>query len=244
MASDKVTRENDEIEIDLRAFFLRLKTKWLTCILGLLLGAVLALGYSIFLVNPEYQSTAMVYLRGNGSSSISFQDLQVGTQLTKDYEIIFKSRPVLESTIDELNLDMSTKELSNLISITNTEDTRILSITATADTPELAKDIANSIMDNGVQKVSEIDAQQPYVVETAIENAARVGMSRSRMTILGAVAGLVITLGYIFLRFVLSDNITSADDLENTLNVPVLAVVLDDPQMDFKKMAKNNKKGA
>ena len=69
-------------------------------------------------------------------------------------------------------------------------------------------------------------------------------MSRSRMTILGAVAGLVITLGYIFLRFVLSDNITSADDLENTLNVPVLAVVLDDPQMDFKKMAKNNKKGA
>ena len=242
MASDKVTRENDEI--DLRAFFLRLKTKWLTCILGLLLGAVLALGYSIFLVNPEYQSTAMVYLRGNGSSSISIQDLQVGTQLTKDYEIIFKSRPVLESTIDELNLDMSTKELGNLISITNTEDTRILSITATADTPELAKDIANSIMDNGVQKVSEIDAQQPYVVETAIENAARVGMSRSRMTILGAVAGLGITLGYIFLRFVLSDNITSADDLENTLNVPVLAVVLDDPQMDFKKMAKNNKKGA
>ena len=244
MASDKVTRENDEIEIDLRAFFLRLKTKWLTCILGLLLGAVLALGYSISLANREYQSTAMVYLRGNGSSSISIQDLQVGTQLTKDYEIIFKSRPVLESTIDELNLDMSTKELSNLISITNTEDTRILSITATADTPELAKDIANSIMDNGVQKVSEIDAQQPYVVETAIKNAARVGMSRSRMTILGAVAGLVITLGYIFLRFVLSDNITSADDLENTLNVPVLAVVLDDPQMDFKKMAKNNKKGA
>ena len=244
MASDKVTRENDEIEIDLRAFFLRLKTKWLTCILGLLLGAVLALGYSIFLQDSQYQSTAMVYLRGNGSSSISIQDLQVGTQLTKDYEIIFKSRPVLESTIDELNLDMSTKELSNLISITNTEDTRILSITATADTPELAKDIANSIMDNGVQKVSEIDAQQPYVVETAIENAARVGMSRSKMTILGAVAGLVITLGYIFLRFVLSDNITSADDLENTLNVPVLAVVLDDPQMDFKKMSKNNKKGA
>ena len=244
MASDKVTRENDEIEIDLRAFFLKLKTKWLTCILGLLLGAVLALGYSIFLQDSQYQSTAMVYLRGNGSSSISIQDLQVGTQLTKDYEIIFKSRPVLESTIDELNLDMSTKELSNLISITNTEDTRILSITATADTPELAKDIANSIMDNGVQKVSEIDAQQPYVVETAIENAARVGMSRSRMTILGAVAGLVITLGYIFLRFVLSDNVTSADDLENTLNVPVLAVVLDDPQMDFKKMAKNNKKGA
>lgn len=244
MASEKVTRENDEIEIDLRAFFLKLKTKWLTCILGLLIGAVLALGYSVFLTDSKYQSTAMVYLRGNDSSSISIQDLQVGTQLTKDYEIIFKSRPVLESTIDELNLDMSTKELSNLISITNTEDTRILSITATADTPELAKDIANSIMNNGVQKVSEIDAQQPYVVETAIENSARVGMSRSRTTILGAVAGLVITLGYIFLRFVLSDNITSADDLENVLNVPVLAVVLDDSQMDFKKMAKNNKKGA
>lgn len=244
MASEKVTRENDEIEIDLRAFFLKLKTKWLTCILGLLIGAVLALGYSVFLADSQYQSTAMVYLRGNGSSSISIQDLQVGTQLTKDYEIIFKSRPVLESTIEELNLDMSTKELSSLITITNAEDTRILSITVTADTPELAKNIANSVMDNGVQKVSEIDAQQPYVVETAIENSARVGMSRSKITVLGAGAGLVITLGYFFLRFVLSDNVTSADDLEDVLNVPVLAVVLDDPHLDLKKVSKNRQKGA
>lgn len=238
MDSEKMRKDNDEIEIDLKAFFLRLKTKWLMCLLGLLVGALLAMAYSIFLVKPQYQSTALVYLRGNSASSISIQDLQVGTQLTKDYEIIFKSRPVLKSAIDELNLDMTTKELSQAITISNTEDTRILNITTTASTPKLAKDITNSVMENGMQKVSEIDAQQPYVVESAIENPIKVGTSRTKTTLLGGLAGLVLMVGYVFIRFVFNDNVSSADDAENLLDVPVLAVVLDDENLDLKKLSR------
>ena len=245
--------QNDEIEIDLRAFFLKLKTKWMQCILAFLLGTILALGYSIFLTKPEYQSTALVYLRGN-SSTISIQDLQIGSQLSKDYEIIFKSRPILErvcttiqsngysGTEKEMAEDLTVSTLKNMITITNTDDTRILQIQVVAGSPKIAADIANEVMEYGMDSVSEINAQQPYVVENAIQNPVRLGMSRSKMALLGGLAGLVLMIGVTFLRFVLSDNITSVEDLENALDLPVLAVVLEDSNLDFKKSRREDEK--
>ena len=254
MDSEKnIKGQNDEIEIDLRAFFLKLKTKWMQCILAFLLGSILALGYSIFLTRPEYQSTALVYLRGN-SSSISIQDLQIGSQLSKDYEIIFKSRPILERVCTTMKASsysgkdkeivdtLTVASLKNMITITNTEDTRILQIQVMAGSPKIAADIANEVMENGMDSVSEINAQQPYVVENAIQDPVRLGMSRGKMTILGGLAGLVLMVGIIFLRFVLSDNITSVDDLENALDLPVLAVVLEDSNLDTKKSRREEEK--
>lgn len=237
METTKLKDENQEIEIDLRAFFLKLKTKWQFVVISVLICAILGVVYSTFLVKPSYQSTSMVYLRNSGTT-LSIQDLQVGTQLTKDYEIIFKSRPVLEDTISELNLDYSVDTLKSAISITNSEDTRILNITVTAGSPEMARDIANSVMQNGIESVSEIDAQEPYIVEKAIANPVKVGMSRTKMTMLAALAGAVLSIGYVFLRFVFSDNVASVEDVESLLGVPVLAVVLDDAQLEYKKVRK------
>lgn len=237
MTSEKIRDDNDEIEIDLYAFLMKLKSSWKKIILGMLLGALLSGIYSIFGMTPVYESTSSVYLRGNGTS-ISLQDLQVGTQLTKDYEIIFKSRPILESTIKEIGLDMKPEELAKAITISNPTDSRILEITAKADSPDTAKDIANSIMKNGIDTVLEIDAQAPYVIEKAIVNPIRVGMSRSKMVLLGAIIGALFVIVISFIRFILSDNIKSADDIERMIGIPVLSIV---PEDDMHRKTKGKK---
>lgn len=245
MASEQNKIENDEIEIDLRAFFLKLKNKWMYLVVSFVIGSLVALLYATFLSSPTYQATSLVYIRGNGTS-ISIQDLQVGSQLTKDYEIIFKSRPVLKRALDtiqanaytgdskEIVEDLTIKQISDSLTISNTEDTRILNLTAQAGTPEVARDIANAVMEQGISKVREIDAQEPYVIEKAIQSPVKVGMSRSKMTILGGLAGFIVMLGAIFLKFILSDYASSADDLERVLGVPVLTVVLEDSELSYK----------
>lgn len=243
MNSREIQEENQDIEIDLGAFLLKLKSNWKKLIVGLLVGALLALGYSTFLKTPMYQSTAMVYLRGSGSS-LSLEDLQLGTQLTKDYEIIFKSRPVMEATIAQLRLDLTPDSLADSISISNPEDSRILQITTTNSDPTLAKDIVNTVMEEGVDTVLEIDAQEPYIIEKGIASTQKVGMSRSKMTLLGGLAGLVLMAGYVFIRFILSDTIKSADDVEKVLGIPTLAVVLEDDSLNYShKVRKNRKQG-
>lgn len=228
----------DTDEIDLIAFLLKLKAKWKICILGLIIGAIIAAGYATFLVNPQYQSTAMVYLRTNGNATVSLQDLQIGSQLTNDYEIIFKSRPIMEETIEELGLEMSPNALANAINITNPTDSRILKITATAGSPELARDIANSVTEGGMKAVLEIESQTPYVIEDAVLQTAKVGMSRVKMTLIGGLLGLMAVIGYLFIGFVISDKIHSADDIERYLGVPVLTIIPEDKALDYNKQMK------
>ena len=101
---------DDEIEIDLRELFLALKKK----IVWILLTAIVFAGASglitKFAMTPIYSSTAQLYVVSKGGLS-QLTDLTMGTQLTQDYMVIVKTRPVLEQVIADLKLDMDYKEL-------------------------------------------------------------------------------------------------------------------------------------
>lgn len=230
----EIMNEDQEIEIDLKALFLKLKALWYIVVMGVLVGAIVVTLYSVFLKTPTYSSTAQVYLRGN-SKSVSVSDLQLSTALSNDYLVLFKRRDNMQKVIDELNLDMSPEQLKGMINISNISDTRILQVSVTSTDPELSRDIANSVVEQGMDDIREIDSQEPYVVEKAIANSSPNGSSTIKMALIGAFAGLIVAIGGIFIKFVLSDNVQSVDDIENTLGVPVLAVVVEDKALNYTK---------
>lgn len=227
-------RNEQDLEIDLKALFYKVKSLWLLLVVGMLVGAIVMAAYSTFIKTPMYQSTSQIYIRGN-SQTVSLQDLQLGSQLTNDYEVLFKSRTNMEKVITSLNLDYSVEQLKGMISISNPTDTRILNISVTAPDPNLAKNIANEVVEQGMNNVREIDSQEPYVVDRAIANANPVGRSMISMTVIGAIIGLVFAIGGISLQFVLSDTIQSVDDVESSLGLPVLAIVAEDKELSYTK---------
>ena len=239
MNTNEFKEENQEVEIDLKALFLKIRSLWYVVILGALTGIFVSVLYGKLMTAPMYSASSMVYLRSS-SQSISLQDLQLGSELTKDYEIIFKSRPNLENVIADLDLDMSVGQLSGMIAISNPADTRILQVSVTSEDPDLSASIVNEVVENGMQTVREIDSQEPYVVERAIPNTTNVGTSLLHRAILGGLVGLVIAIGLISLRFILTDSITSVDDVEEVLGIPVLAVVVEDRNLSYTK--KNNRR--
>lgn len=239
MNTNEFKEENQEVEIDLKALFLKIRSLWYVVILGALTGILISVLYGKLMTAPMYSASSMVYLRSS-SQSISLQDLQLGSELTKDYEIIFKSRPNLENVIADLDLDMSVGQLSGMIAISNPTDTRILQVSVTSEDPDLSASIVNEVVENGMQTVREIDSQEPYVVERAIPNTTNVGTSLLNRAVLGALVGLAIAIGLICLRFILTDSITSVDDVEEVLGTPVLAVVVEDRNLSYAK--KNNRR--
>lgn len=101
---------DDEIEIDLRELFLALKKK---IVLILLTGIVFAGAAGLiteFAITPMYSSSAQLYVISKSGLS-QLTDLTMGTQLTQDYMVIVKTRPVLEEVIKNLKLDLSYKAL-------------------------------------------------------------------------------------------------------------------------------------
>lgn len=232
--------EEQELEIDLVALLLKIKSLWYLVVMGVLLGTFASLMYVGFFKVPYYASTSEVYIR-SASKSISLQDLEIGQQLTNDYEIIFKSRPNLEKVIETLNLDMAATSLAGMISINNPEDTRILQVTVTSRDPNLSKDIANEVVNFGMDSIREIDSQEPYLIESAIANNAKVGSSVKTITLIGAMVGAMISMGLIFLKFILSDKIQSVNDVERTLDLPVLTVVSEDKNLSYFKKSNSKK---
>ena len=84
-----------------------------------------AAGYTEFFVNPTYTSTSTMLVLTKETTLASLADLQLGSQLTKDYTVLITSRPVLEEVIENLDLDMNYKILRGSITIDNPADTRI-----------------------------------------------------------------------------------------------------------------------
>ena len=239
MDSINSLHENEELTIDLKGLLLKVKKYWYFILIGFLAGVLLGIMYKAF-STPQYKASSLVYLR-NGDSSISLQDLQIGSELTKDYEVIFKSRPNLEKVISKLNLDYTYEELNGMVTINNLTDTRILKVEVVSDDPKVSKNIANEVVSYGMDSVREIDSQEPYLVEKAIENNESISTSLIKLIAIGGILGVFIALGIIFLRFALSENIQSIEDVERSLNLPVLAVVMEDKGLTYKKRNNRNK---
>ena len=124
------TSERDEVEIDLRELFGVLKSKLWIILLITILAAGIAGFASDRMLTPIYESTTKLYVvnKSQSISSLSLSDLQLGSQLTKDYMVLVKSRPVTEQVISNLGLTMTHEELVNILTISNPTDTRILEI--------------------------------------------------------------------------------------------------------------------
>ena len=128
MGKDNV--QNDEVEIDIGHILSILWEKILIIIATGLIVGLAGFLISKFLITPKYESETKLYVlnRANDSAT-TLSDVQLSTQLTKDYQILVTSAPVMNQVIKELKLDMKASELASTISVDTPSDTRVLQIT-------------------------------------------------------------------------------------------------------------------
>ena len=115
-------QKDDEMEIDLGEIFHLLMNKLWIIVLCFIIGATLAFGGTKLLITPKYSASSMIYILTKTTSVTSLADIQMGTQLTADFEILATSRPVLEEVIEKLNLDYTYEELKSMIQTDNQTD--------------------------------------------------------------------------------------------------------------------------
>lgn len=225
---EKKFEDDDEIEIDLLELFYALRHRWWAILLALVIGAGAACVYTKKLIAPHYQSTSMVYVLSKETTLASLADLQIGSQLTKDYSVIIKSRPVLQEVIDKQNLDLTTDELGEMITIDNPKDTRILSITVEDIEPMRAKAIVDEVTKSASNYIGDImEMVPPKVIEDGVVAVKPSSPSVKKNAAVGGLGLAVLVCGLICLKTVLDDTIKSEEDIEKYLGLSVLAVIPD-----------------
>lgn len=238
---------NDELEINLLDLFLALKKRLCLILMAAVLGGGAAGAFSVFALTPQYTSTAMVYILSKETTLTSLADLQIGSQLTKDYKVIVTSRPVLEDVVSSLRLDMGYRDLKKKITIDNPQDTRILSITVKDPNPEMAKKIVDQVARTSSEYIGDImEMVPPKMIESGEIPTDKSSPNHRKHALMGAMAGAFLVCGMIVLEVILNDTIRTEEDVERYLGLTVLAVVPEragEIAEDKESMAKNTRKG-
>lgn len=241
-AGNKTLAAQDEDVIDLKELFLALKNRWKMIIVVTLVTTIIASVYTFFFTTPMYSAKATIYLKSEGSTTSELlQGLQVGTQLAPDYEVFFKSRPVVKRVIKSENLDVTVEQLNEQVTITNPSSTHMIVVTCTDSDPQRAADIANSYVEYGIDAVREVVVKEPYIVESAIANEKKVSPSNTKNILMGMLIGLALSCGYVIAKSLLDDRLNSNDKMERVLGYHVLTSFRQDKSLNF---VITNKKGS
>ena len=189
---------------------------------------------SKFLITPKYESETKLYVlnRANDSAT-TLSDVQLSTQLTKDYQILVTSAPVMNQVIKELGLNMKASELASTISVDTPSDTRVLQITVTSDDPKRAKDIADKVAQVSSKKICDImKIEQVNVIEEGSLSEEPAVDTVQKWTLIGLALGIVLSCAVIIIRSMLDDTVKTTEDVEKYFDLSTLAVIPISEEMD------------
>lgn len=218
---------NDEIEIDLLELAQVVLRKWWIVILCAVLAGSAGFAVSAFLMTPKYVSSTSVYVMSKqDESKLSYSDTQLSTQLTKDYEELIVSRYVLETVINNCQLEDTYEILRKRVTVANTKDTRIISISVKDASPAMAQYIANSIREIAAVHIKEVTAVEAVnIVDEANLPTDPVEPSIKKFTALGIAAGAFVAIAIILIQYLMDDTLKSSEDVEKYLGLSTLALI-------------------
>ena len=195
--------------------------------LAFVIGATAAGVFTKLFITPQYEATSMIYIYTKSTSITSITDLQIGSQLAVDFQIVGTSREVMDSVIARLGLDTDYKKLLNTVEISSPSGSHILKIVATNPDPQMAADISNAIADELRARIAAVmNTDEPSTLSRAYVPEYPVSPSMVKNVALGGV-GLTFLLAAIFVEaFLLDDTIKNEEDVKKYLGLNVLAEIV------------------
>lgn len=154
---------NDFIELR-RVVAIVLKRWWLIL---LIVAIITPLGYAYSRRQPPvYQATSTLLVgQFMQSTNLSKADIQTSEGFAQTYADLALRQPVLEGVITQLNLKENWQKLQQKVTVKSITGTQLIEITAEANSPQLASNIANAIGDqliaNSPTKITQ-DSQGMY----------------------------------------------------------------------------------
>ena len=220
------TREDDGVTIDLVDLMYRILASWkmITCLI--VIFTIIAGAYTVYFVVPMYRATATVYVISPSDSVIDMSDLQIGSALTSDYIKVFDMWEVHEQVITNLKLPYSYKQMSDMLSVVNVADTRMLDISVTSSNAQETALIANEYATVASQYIADtMLTDKPSMMSVALVPSNPISPSTTRNCLIGFLLGAMIGVGIVTLQTIMDDKYKTAEDIRMYTGLPTLAVI-------------------
>jgi capsular polysaccharide biosynthesis protein len=219
-----------EETISLRELFYTLRKRiWL--IISIAVVATLASGIiSFYVLTPIYSSSTQLLVNQEKSDQPMYNvgEIQTNLQLINTYNVIIKSPAILDLVAKDLDMDVTSEELNEKITVGSEKDSQVLSISVQDADPQMATDIANTtakVFQNEIVKIMNVDNVSILAQAKTKENPSPIKPKPLLNIAIALVVGLMAGVGLTFLLEYLDNTIKNEMDVEKVLGLPVLGAI-------------------
>lgn len=191
---------------------------------GLLCALIAGIVFSF--VPPKYAATAKLYILENDGTGVQISALQSGTLLMADYREVLKTWEVHEKVRSQLGLDMTYRDMQELLSIQIPDGSRLLYITVKHADPVFAAELANAYAQAAYSFIVQtLHGMHPDLFSSAVIPGETIGLGIVGGLIVAFAVGMMLAAGGYVLFFCLDDHIRTTEDLALASDLPVLSAI-------------------
>lgn len=208
---------------------------------------------SYFILTPVYQASTQILVNQKSSEQPVLDPNQVRTnvEMINTYSVIIKSPIILDKVVQDLDLPLTTDQLTEQITVNSEQNAQVFNLTVEDEDPAQAVKIANAISKTFSAKIPEImNVDNVELLSPAVlkDNPTPVKPKPLLNMAIALVVGLMAGVGLAFLLEYLDNTIKTEEDIQNILKLPILGVIpkisVEDEKAPASKKAASKRMGS
>ena len=206
---------------------------------------LLAVVITFFLITPQYSASTelLVNRKQSADANVQWNQVQTDVQMINTYKDLITKPVIMGSVADKINKGNSHKfsysEISEMISVSNNQNSQVFSITAKADNAYTAADIVNTTAQTFQKKAPKImsGTDNVSIISEAKPDLTPVSPKKKLNVLIGLALGILLGVGIAFLRELTDKTVKDESFLTDDLGLTSLGVVNNIAEKDLIKKA-------
>ena len=218
----------DEVTIDLGEVWALIKKHIWMLIGATVVGAVVAGGLTWALIPKTYAASGTLFLTPRvQEGEIDINSLNSNQKLVNNVINLLTQDNIMSMVAQETGM-ASLEDVRDALSITNTDNTEIITVTATTEDPKLSKEIATTTINTFIDTMKDsLNVQNIQITDQPKLSYEPVGPSIKKNAAIGGLAGLVLGLGFLVIHMLTDKRLKTREEAEKYLGLPVYAELPD-----------------
>lgn len=189
---------------------------------------------TFFFIPPEYEASTKVYIGKerfkNVSTTYTNEEINMYQRLIKTYSELVKTKDLVRKSISNVGQDISVNEVLSKLQAISIADTQILQIKYVSDSREESYDMVYGITEEFMKLAKKLYPKgNVHIIQQPIVPEVPVGPNKKMNVAIGALLGMMIGVGIIFLKEFMNNTYSEKEEVERDLEIPCIGVI---PKID------------
>ncbi|HHD2595308.1 TPA: YveK family protein [Clostridium perfringens] len=229
----------EENTISLQEIAYALKKRWKLIALITIAATLVSAILSFFVIKPQYEAKTKLFIgkqETKENNAYNNSDVMMYQQLMKTYAELVKTSDLVTKAVKSVDLEYNQNEIKgilNNITATPSADTQILDLSFKGGNPKEVLKVTEAITNEFISESKElIPNGNVQVIQKPQLPEHPVSPNKKRNILIAFVLGLMVGVGIVLLLEYLDNTFKSREELEKTLELPIIGAIPDYDSID------------